>query len=514
MQKVCVVGVILATACAPTAPQQPTGGAAQGEGEVRRSANQVLNIGTGAPPATLSIVGAGGNIPIYSLQFDSLMRFDKDFNILPGVAERWTLQPDNSWRLNLRRDMTFGNGDRMTANDVVFSINNLLLQRQLTGNTAGGQLLFVTGARAVDEFTVDIQMRQRDFSFLYVAPLMFVASQRAVEAAGGPNEFGIRPLGGGTGPYEFVENRQADGVTWRLRQNFTHPYRRAIATEIRLRVIPEPGQRVTGLRTGDLDIALGVTGTDLAEAAQRDGIAVNTAQDTYTSILFDQRGIAGTPMADVRVRLAMNYAVDKQAIARTLYRGFGVPIGQLSVPGTPNFNPNLQVVPFDQNRARQLLAEAGYPNGFEANGLQFPQGDPVSTALFQAIQDYHRQIGIRYELQPLEFATYVAVALGQRPRSHLISAGGANPNGIFTFSWQFLRCDNPNPGAVLYCVQAMDDLLRQAYQEENLQARNQLLQRAGAAWVAEWPQIFLIATPSFVMTARNIRGLERTTPSF
>jgi peptide/nickel transport system substrate-binding protein len=450
-------------------------------------------------------------VPFNHFQFDSLLNFGKDFVVLPGVAERWELQPDGTtWRFSLRKDLVFGNGERMTADDVVFTFEMLLTPSPT--NTVGRQLLYTTGARKVDDYTVEVTTRQRDYSLIYVAPNVFIVSKKAVEAIGGYREFIANPKGGGTGPYEFVEGKTTDGVVWRLRGT-PHPYRKPIAPEVRWRVIPDPSQRLNGLRTNELDVATGITNPDLIDTAKREGMTVLAATDAYLNILFNKREAEQTPLRDRRVRLALNYAVDKEAIARTIYRGYGTPIGQLAAPNTPLYNPAIPPIPYDPARARQLLAEAGYPNGFTLQGLDFPNTDPVGISVMQAVHSAHRDIGVNYQLNPLEFGQYVAVALGQAPRKELISAGGTNPNGIFSFSWQFLKCDQP-PQVVLWCVQAMDDLISQAYAEPDVNRRWALLREAMKAWSDDVPMVFLVGTASFVVTGPKIKGLERTTPSY
>ncbi|MCS7001703.1 MAG: hypothetical protein NZ518_02525, partial [Dehalococcoidia bacterium] len=165
-----------------------------------------------------------------------------------------------------------------------------------------------------------------------------------------------------------------------------------------------------------------------------------------------------------------------------------------------------------QNRARQLLTEAGYPNGFRLlGGLSFSQAE--NPAIMQSIQDFHRQIGVQYDLNPLEPATYVQMALGVRPRTELISAGGSNANGIFSFSWQFFRCDQP-PAAVLWCSPRMDQILTQAYGEPDLNRRNQLLREASRVLAEEQALVFLVTTPNFVIVGPKMRDFQRLTPSY
>ncbi|MFN8535349.1 MAG: ABC transporter substrate-binding protein [Dehalococcoidia bacterium] len=503
--------VLIGAACTPSAqtPQQPTASSGgQAPSAPQRAADQTLRIGA----AALNTLGPESVLVNFNtIQFDSLLNFGKDFVVQPGVAQTWTLQPDGlTWRFALRRDLTFGNGEKLTADDVVATFEMLFVPAPT--NTVGRQLLFTTGAKKVDDYTVDITTRQRDFSLIYVSPNIFIVSKKAIEAVGGYKEFMVNPKGGGSGPYDYVEGKSTDMVVYKLRST-PHPYRKPIASEIRWRVIPDPSQRINGMRTNEIDIALTVNSPDLVDAAKREGMNVLAETDSYLNILFNKREAEQTALRDIRVRRALNYAVDKEAIARTIYRGFGTPIGQLGAPSSPMYNKNVPPIPYNLTMAKQLLAEAGYPNGITLQGIQFTNADPVAVSVMQAVHSAHRDAGINYQLVPLENTQYVAVALGQAPRMELVSAGGTNPNGIFSFSWQFLKCDQP-PQIVLWCVQAMDDLLTKAYSEPDTNRRWTLLQEAMKAWADEVPMVFLVGNATFVITSAKTQGLVRTTPGY
>lgn len=513
IRNIFLVGSLLLAACSPTAPPAPggptpsTGGQAPGP---KKAADQVIRVAQPANPSSLAPVSI--SVPFNSVQFDSLLIFDKGFVIKPGAAEKWEILPDNSaWRFTLRKDLTFGNGDKVTADDAVHTIQQLLTPGD-PANTVGRQLLFASGAKKVDEFTFDVTIRQKDYSLPYVSPNIFIFSKKQFDAAGGAKEFALKPTGGGSGPYELAEYVPNDKIVWKLRST-PHPFRKPTATEIRYLVVPDPSAQNAGMRLGEIDILINVTSPDRAESAKRDGMTVDAQADAYASILFNKAQIAGTPLENIKVRQAMNYAVDKETIAKTLYKGYGQPVGQLGTPGSLNYNENIKPYPYDVATAKRLLAEAGYPNGFKLQGLDYPLGDPIVQQHFQIVQDQHRAIGIEYELNGLEFARYVAVAIGTAPRREMVSAGGSNPNGIFSFAWQFLKCDQP-PQVVLYCSQEMDNLLKAAYQESDATKRADLLKQAGKAWADEVPQVFLTSTPTIIFLGPKIKGFDRPVPSY
>ncbi|MCS7002765.1 MAG: ABC transporter substrate-binding protein, partial [Dehalococcoidia bacterium] len=473
-QQTVIVMALFLVACAPAAT--PTGGTQPSE--PRRSANQVLRASDSGLPPSASPEIAATRMHVFSAQFDALLSFGERFAIQPAVAERWELLPDNSaWRFFLRRDMTFSNGQRMTAADVEFTVNHLISTRA----PQAGLMPAVTGARAVDEFTVDLLTRMRDVSVLYTAQYLYVFPRAYYESIG-RDQFALRPIG--TGPYELVEFRPGDLFVYRLRQNFTHPFRRPVLTEIRWQSIPDGSTAIAGLRAGELDLAVGPFTPDQAEQVRRDGLNVDVQLITNHSIRFTVDGIAraNSPMADRRVRLAMNYAIDKETIARTIYRGLAQPTGQVPPPDSLMWDPNLQPFPYDPARARQLLAEAGYPNGFRAAGpLDFTQSFQ-QPQLMLAIQDYLRRVGIEIQIENRDFGTYFDIALGRggRQRNELLAGNINDNNGFFSLQRSLLTCDAP-PASLIYCVPAFDENFNRAVQELDPQRRAEFLRAANRA---------------------------------
>jgi peptide/nickel transport system substrate-binding protein len=503
-----LVVLALALACAPAAPTTPASPA-----EPRRAAEQVLRVGTTAFPSGITPFATAFGLWSIGNQFDALLRFNSSYDLVPGIAERWELTPDGlAWRLFLRKDLVFSNGEKLTAEDVVHTIE--------TGRTArpplpvAAQDPLLRGARLVDEYTVDLLMSERNVATLYVGPSWQIWSKKHFETVG-RDGFLTNPVG--SGPYVLAEYLPNQQLVYRLRRDYTHPYRRPVATEIRIVNVPEPSSLLNGLRTGEIDLVVS-TGfsPDQARQARDSGIVVvePPRQAGYYAILFNREPIKGTPYEDKRVRLALNYAVDKETIARTLYAGFAQPLSQLSVPGDPSYNPDLKPVPYDPARARQLLAEAGYPNGFSAGAIQFV-ARPLNTSVLQAVQSMHREVGVQWELQPVESGIYVDIAYGRNGREamrrEMLDAGGSNTNGIWTFPWGLLKCEQAAP---LHCVPELDRFMKLALAEIDKEKRNAHLRAAMKAWVDEWPMIFLVTSPAFTLHSTKVRGFEWTTQSY
>lgn len=466
----------------------------------------MLRVGTNAFPTGPTGYASAFNIPWFGAMFDSLVNFDEKYDIKPGVATKWELLPDNSaWRFTIRDDLTFSNGDKLTAEDVAFTVNQALKDK--TPHAALNP--FLTGAKVVGTNQVDLTISQRDVSTLFNGPGWLIWPEKYYEQVG-KEQFTVKPIG--SGPYVLDTFKTQDRLVYKLRQGYTHPYRKPILSEIDVIAVPEPTALVNGLRTGELDMVDGGSlSPEIATGAKNAGMQLDVKQASYTAILFNQKGIQGTPLADIRVRQAMNYAVDKASIAKNLYAGFATPVGQFGAPGTPQFDESIKPIPFDIAKAKQLLAEAGYPNGFTIpGGVQFINR-PDQAALYQAIQSFHKEAGISYDLSPVELGAYIDAAYGRKERPLLFDAGSSNTNGVFTFTWGFLKCDT---ASVWYCVKGLDDNMKLALAETDMAKRNKHLQAAGKAWADEYPMVFLLSTPRFVLRTQKVKDFQWTTPTY
>jgi peptide/nickel transport system substrate-binding protein len=500
---------LLAAACAPAqqpAPTQPQPGAPS-QPQERRAAQQVLRFGRPGFPTSASPESSSANNQIFSNQFDTLTTLGKGFQLQPAVAEKWEFLPnDQGWRFFLRKDMTFSNGDKLTAADVDFTAKMLLEVSPPLPQR--GLLPKLAGSRIVDDYTVDLLTDGRDSSLLYGTPYLYVLPKRYYESVG-KNEFAIKPIG--SGPYELVEFKSADVFRYRLRANYTHPYRKPIATEVIWRAIPEPTALINGLRLGEIDIVWTGASPDQADTAKRDGNQVIVADLASSLIAIDKAANerANSPLLDKRVRIALNYAIDRDALARNLYKGYAQPLNQVAIPGTPAYNKDIPPFKYDPAEAKRLLAEAGYPNGFRIQNPIDYTGAGVVDSLFLAVQDYWKQIGVEVGLQRHELGIWVDkfYARNNQVRNELISSGGSDAIGNLLFFRQFITCNNP-PARVIWCVPEFDRLMDLAYAEPDTAKREQLIREAVKAHQAEITYIYMLATPQFFIASPKVRGFE------
>ena len=280
--------------------------------------------------------------------YDALMEFDKESRIRPALASEWRNPDERTWVFRLRQGVRFHDGRSMTADDVVFSLNRA---RNHPGTGLASYLVEVETVRAVDAATVEIRTR-RPF-----AALLAKLSQIPIVPRDAPETI-TQPVG--TGSYR-LGHVGADGLDlipaadgWRKG-----------GTPLPLTFIIEgdPRRRVKKLLAGEADIAADLS-EDAADALRGSGCCRALAVPGST-VEYLRLSPIEPPFRDLRVRQAIDMAIDRPAYLAEAHRGLGQPVGQLVVPGVFGFAPDLRATQRDVPRARRLLAEAGYPDGFD-----------------------------------------------------------------------------------------------------------------------------------------------------
>lgn len=316
--------------------------------------------------------------------FDGLFKLDDEMQVQPNLAADYTQLDEVTYEFALRDDVVFHDGSPFTADDVVFTFDRISNDAQL----ASRQRTYVSNINAVekvDDHTVRIRLNTPDASFLRVlASIIYITPKSVVESEGGV-AFGTNPVG--TGPFKFERWNQGDSIV--LTANCDYWGDQAIPSEVEFRFISEPATQVSSLQSGEIDIATDVA-PDLATGLESaSGVSVQTAGGNQ--IVWVGLNPADGPISDERVRQALNYAVDKDAITEQLLGGYAVPVGQPYGPSIFGYTESIDPYPYDPDRARELLAEAGYADGL-AIELVTHRGD--LTAVWQSVAAYLGGVGI------------------------------------------------------------------------------------------------------------------------
>ncbi|BBK34576.1 peptide/nickel transport system substrate-binding protein [Stella humosa] len=314
----------------------------------------------GAAVFTDSISPAAGGYITLSLVFQTwepLVARDADDKLVPALAERWETLSPTHWRFHLRRGVKWHDGTPFTAADVKFTIDYVTDPK--TVYVRKGRIAGIVATEVVDENTVDIRTAAP-------APLLLrgladiAVEQKAVTEKLGQREAHRRPVG--TGPWKFGE--WVAGDRYDLVANPDYWGGPPAMKRLRIRTISEGATRVASLIAGETHIIEEVPVDLLPSVERRRNLKVDSIESSVSLVLtFDTRK---PPFNDVRVRQAVDYAIDKKTLLQQMLGGYGSVLdGQLVTKATFGHNPNLQARPFDLAKAKALLAEAGHPKGFD-----------------------------------------------------------------------------------------------------------------------------------------------------
>lgn len=423
--------------------------------------------------------------------FDSLVRRAPDGSPVPRLAESWQRVNDVTWRFKLRQGVTFHNGEKFDAQAVKVSFDRMNTApfstvQQLHDQTG------LTEVRVVDDTTIELVTKEPTVNMLYWLAEAFIAPPKYI-TENPPDVVGQKPIG--SGPYKFVEWRKGDRVV--LTANESYFGGAPVVKDVVFRVVPEMSSRINELRSGSVDVVVGIT-PDGAERAKSDvsDVVVNEGlrkMHMGISIKGEQPALK-----DARVRQALNHAVDVPTMIKTLMRGSTSPL--VSIVNPPNNNPELKPFPYDPGRAKKLLADAGYANGFPLTiqwSTRFSGGKEVS----EVVAAYLQQVGIK--------PTVEAVELGQFRQ--MLSK--ASLKGIYFQGWAALI--NPSVELVIltcghvdnssgYCNPDYDKLVKQAAATLDDEKRKALEMEAQKIIWNDAPWLYLWRLPNYFGVSKRI----------
>ncbi len=285
--------------------------------------------------------------------YDGLFRFDDTINVQPALATGYE-QPDSlTYDITLRKAL-FSTMARPSARRTCCQHSIAFPTIRSWPPSRKPYINNVESVTALSDYKVRFKLKKPDASFVRVLAFDYHHYAQAVIEKLGNAEFGRNPVG--TGPFKFERWNQGDSVV--LKANCDYWGEKPIPSEVEFRFISEPATQISSLQSGEIDIATDVTPRSSAGLASSPNVAVRTVSGNKT--VFVSLNTLEGPLADKRVRQALNYAVDKQAIADQLYAGLAKPLGQMYAPSVFGYSKSVEPYPYDPERAKQLLAEAGY----------------------------------------------------------------------------------------------------------------------------------------------------------
>jgi peptide/nickel transport system substrate-binding protein len=361
------------------------------------AANEPLRIAMTAVPKSLdpNRDPGGQMLPIYRLAFDGLVKPDESGRPVPVLAESWKLLNDTTWQFTLRRGVTFSDGEPFTAEVVRWNITRA---QDPKNSVYAARVNMITAVEVTNDHTVVIKTKQPFASLLGNLMVILMMPPKYFQKVG-PQGFSTAPIG--TGPYRVVAFTQDLAI--RMERNERYWGTKAGPAAVTFRMLPEEATRVAALQAGEVDVAYHVP-PESVDQLKGAGVSVFPVQVGQALIfVLAQPKTTIEPLKNKAVRQAINYAVDKDTIVKALTKGMARKLdGQLVGPDGFGYTDKVKAYPYDPAKAKALLREAGYPNGFKVRMSGTAGRYPEDKEVSQAVAQYLRQVGIDVELNLLE----------------------------------------------------------------------------------------------------------------
>lgn len=447
--------------------------------------------------------------------YDQLVRFkDGSTELEPGLAEKWDVSEDGlEYTFNLRDDVTFHDGTPFNAEAVKFSIDRQIDESHPfhdTGQYPYADFTFgmVDSVEVVDEYEVKINLVEPFAPFLSNMAMhaASIVSPTAVEEFGA--DFSSNAVG--TGPYKLA--KWDPGVEVILEKNEDYYKGAPSIDKIIFKPITEPETRLVELEAGNLDLIVNVSPDDLNRL--RDDENVQVIEEPSMHVWWTAFNTQQEPFDDVRVRQAFNYAINKESIIDNILQGTGELANSPLPPNVWGHNASLENYPYDPEKAKELLAEAGYADGLSVtysipesgSGMQQPQ------AMATAIQADLANVGVDLKIETVEWGTYIDQVFVPEEEStmemHQMSWIGDNGDPD-NFLYILLSGDQwPTAGFndSYYQNDEVDELLAKARVTKDKGERTEMYERVQEIVMEEAPWIVLDHEKQTIVTSNKLKN--------
>jgi peptide/nickel transport system substrate-binding protein len=415
------------------------------------------------------------NVNISWHVFDALTHVDADARLVPGLALSWRTVDSRTWEFRLRRGVRFHDGGEFTAEDAVFSIERV---RRVPNGQFRAFTQRIVAAEIVDAHTLRLKTAAPYAMVPYDLDSVMIVSRKAAQGAA-PADFDSGRAMVGTGPFRFVRYARGDRVE--LARNDAYWAGRPEFGRVVFRIVPTDPARMAGLLSGELDAIEQVPTPDLPRVARDPSLRVERKVSWRTIFFYaDQRHPA---LRDRRVREALSKSIDRKAIAERLMDGAALPAANLVSPPVFGYARDLEPERHDPAAARKLLAEAGYPQGFELT-LSAPNNRYVNDdQIAQAVAAMLARVGVRARVETMPINAYLTqgrqgkfafamLGWGSFSGDLALRALVATPDpktGFGAFNWT--HYSNPRVDALLERGFAtLDEAKREALAQEAMRA--------------------------------------------
>jgi len=340
--------------------------------------------------------------------YETLLTFDKEFKIRPLLAESYETKDAQTWTFKLRKGVKFHDGTPFNAEVVRYNFDrvrgpDIYTKRALSKN--GGMHTLIKEVKVIDDYTVQFICKHPYFALVYLMAdtgygFISPTAHKKYKA-----DYANHPVG--TGPYKFVSWRKKDRLIFERNDEYWRDRIEPINRPKRIvfHPIPEDGARIMALETGEVDVISMVPAYEIDRLKKDPRFIVHEIPSMQVIYIGMNQQVK--PFGDVRVRKALNYAVNKEAIVKQILGGHGMVADSVCSPKAVWGAP-VKLYEYNPAKAKELLAEAGYANGFKTRLIACPGTYQMDKEWLEVVLQNFRDVGVEVELMPTEWAVYTA----------------------------------------------------------------------------------------------------------
>ncbi len=468
-------------------------GLALGPAAAQAPSSVVVQTVTEPPGLDLTATPASATAAVvfYNIQ-EALVKVDRHGKLVPWLAERWHTTDNRNYTFFLKRGVHFHNGREMTAADVKYVFERAMNPE--TKHPYPGYYAAIGDIIVRDDYTITFSLKSLNANFLLNLARQgsVIYPREAVDA------LKSEPMG--TGPFKLAEWVRGDRIVLTRNPDY-HVKGLPMLDRVVFRFIPDPNATLAALKAGDVDASLFGLGPEHVQELQKDARFQVIVGDTTNDVILATNN-SRKPYADVGVRRAITYAIDKQDVLKGAMFGMGKILGSNVDPLNPYYIDVSGVMPYDPAKAKKLLAEAGYPNGFETVLKVAPQYY-YTVRTGEIIVNHLAKVGVKVKIEQIEWPQWLSQVY-KDANYDLTIIGHAEP-------WDIVNYANPN---YYYRWDNKDfqALYKESEQTVDDKKRREQYARLQKMMADEAPVVWLYMHPRLVVAKKGVTGIWKDLP--
>jgi len=459
---------------------------------------KTLNFALAGNPDTLDPHKTSGTLTFQTIKslYDTLAEPDMNGKIVPALAEKWEISGDALvWTFYLKKDVVFHNGDKLTSKDVKATFERIM--DKATGSPKAKEFKPIVGIETPDDFTVILKLKEPTSPLLATLASGWgaILPKGLIDAG---HDFGAQPVG--TGPFVLKKWLRDSQIILDKNDNYWMKGYPKL-DRITMHIIPERAVSVQGLISGQIDVAYVIDKDDLPTLEASPDVKIEKSLTAL--ILVMSMNCSNPVLQDVRVRQAINHAIDKQKVLDVAYGG-GKPIGTFMDYGNVYYKDFTALYPYDPEKAKKLLAEAGVGQDtvFE---LFLPQNYELHVKAGEIYQDMLTKVGLNVKIKLVDWSTWISDVYrgGKYDLTVIGHTGKLDPDGTlggYGTEGRYVKWINPRTA----------ELIAGARKVSGFENRKKMYDEALEIMAGEVPFMYLGSSYRYTAVRKNVLGFRMT----